>query len=287
MSRSGSIRLFIVIPVYGNWGDTLDCLRALAKQTTTDFRVLLSDDASPEPAPAEVTAHSFVDYVLQPHRGFAGNCNAGAREAIARGATHLLFLNSDTDFSPRFVEAWLRAIEQRPSAILSPHIYWYDEPQSIWYSGGTLTIWAPFIRRRQEFREPTEVEMVTGCALLAPVDSFQTLGGFAERYVTYFEDFDFTVRAKRQGISTYVLPDPDLDVRHKVSRSFSGASPWPRHYRMLSSTLIFIRSHFSGPRKVACLGLSAAHVAATMVRSLPQLPQPRLLWRAVVRGMSD
>ena len=104
---------------------------------------------------------------------------------------------------------------------------------------------------------------------------------------TYFEDFDLTLRAKCKGIRTYVLPEPALRVWHKVSGSFQEAGIWRREYRMLTSSLIFIRNHYRGARKWLRLGLKCAHIAAIIVLSLPKLPNPALLWRAVHDGLSE
>src|SRR5271167_3245607 len=128
MSPKSEIRLFVIVPVFGNWDETMDCLRALEAQTTRQFDVLIADDGSPELPPPDIHGLSLTTYLRHPHRGFAANCNAAAREAIRRGATHLLFLNNDTAFSLRFLEAWLSTVAVLPEAILSPNIYWYDDP---------------------------------------------------------------------------------------------------------------------------------------------------------------
>jgi GT2 family glycosyltransferase len=59
-----------------------------------------------------------------------------------------------------------------------------------------------------------------------------------------FEDYDFTLRAKEKGIRTCVVPDPEVKVMHHASGSFREASAWRKHYLMLTSSLIFIRTHY-------------------------------------------
>ena len=48
---STAVRLAIVMPVYGNWTDTFECLDNLANQTSLNFRLYLADDGSPQPPP--------------------------------------------------------------------------------------------------------------------------------------------------------------------------------------------------------------------------------------------
>ena len=281
------IRLFIVLPVYGNWGDTLNCLRNLFNQNNADFTVLLADDGSLDPPPAEVAEFGFVRYRRFPHRGFAGNCNAGASEAISLGATHLLFLNSDTVFSNEYIDGWHHAISDRPASILTPVIYFHDEPKTIWYSGGTKTIWTPFFRITKEYKETTPVDIICGCAMMVPAIPWKSLSGFDEKYVTYFEDLDLSLRAKRGEIETCVVPDLRLKTWHKIGRSFIGTGNWVHEYRMLPSSLRFIRYHYSGLEKILCLGLRVVQFGVTLLRQLPDIPDWKKLKEGVIEGTID
>jgi GT2 family glycosyltransferase len=221
------------------------------------------------------------------HAGFGSNCNRAARQAITRGATHLLFLNSDTSVGTRFMEHWIRRVAQMPDAILSPLIFWSRYPTRIWSSGGKFTLLTPFIRSRSCFHQVTEVDTVTGCAILVPSRAWTALGGFDPKYKMYFEDFDLTLRAKVKGIRTYVVPDGEIRVLHHVSGSFREAGVWRKHYLVLTSSLIFIRTHYRGIRKWTCFAMSCAHFVMTAIMSLPELPKPSLLWSALVRGLSE
>jgi GT2 family glycosyltransferase len=280
------IRLVVVVPVYSNWDDTVQCLRSLAAQANPRFRVLLADDGSPSAPPAEVMKLGFVDYIRHEHSGFAANCNRAAGQAISAGATHLLFLNNDTAFGKEFVDGWLRVAAAMPNAIVSPVIYWFSKPSEIWLSGGAQNFWLPFFRPRRDYRCVTVVDVACGCALMVPAGAWLKVRGFDARYVTYYEDFDFTLRAGREGFRTYIDPDPGLRVWHKVGRSFGRMDSWERHCRMFASSLIFIRAHYRGPKKYLSLALKAAYLLALVVLLLPDLPNPRALWKAVAEGLS-
>jgi GT2 family glycosyltransferase len=281
MSLESSVRLVVIVPVYGNWTDTAGCIRALLAQTTSDFQILIADDGSPTPPPAELTSLNRVQYLVGENLGFAGNCNRAAETALSNGATHLLFLNNDTEFPPVFVEAWLRALAEHPGALLSPIIYWADRRDRIWFSGGPMSVWTPFFRRRRNYKRVTRVDVLCGCSLLVPAVEWRALGGFDQRYPMYFEDFDLAIRASRLSIPVLVVPEPDLAVRHRVSGSFRETGEWAREYRMTHTQLLFIRAHFQGVRRLACFALAAARVALIVVLKLPNLPQPRELWRAL------
>ena len=173
------------------------------------------------------------------------------------------------------MEHWNRRVAEMPDAILSPLIYWSRHPNRIWSSGGKLTVFTAFVRFRKRFDRVTQVDTVTGCAILVPAGAWTALGGFDSKYRMYFEDFDFTLRAKQQGVPTYLLPDQDLRVLHNVSGSFRKGPVWRKHYLMLASSLIFIRSHYRGIRKPICMVLNGAHLAMTVILSLPGIAQTR------------
>jgi GT2 family glycosyltransferase len=287
MSPRDDIRLFVVIPVYGNWVETLATLRALAAQDCNRFRVLIADDGTPSEPPSEIHDFEFAKYVKRPNAGFAANCNRAARMAIEKGATHLLFLNNDTDFSREFISGWLRTAARMPNAIVSPIVYWFHRPQSVWFSGGKMTILTPFVRLAREFSGTTQVDIVCGCALLVPLGEWERLHGFDETFALYFEDFDLALRAKAAGIPIFVAADRELHVWHKVSGSFRGGAAWMQEYPLLASRLLFIRRHFQGPKRLLCYVMTVLHLIAMFVYKVPGIPSPRLLWRAAARGMAD
>lgn len=283
----GSIKLAVIIPVYGNWGDTLDCLNMLAGQSSKHFRLYLADDGSPEPPPREIDSFDFVTYYRMPHRGFASTCNAAVVRAAHEGSTHLLLLNNDTAFGSDFIQTWLEKVTLFPDAIMGPQIYYFDHPRMIWYSGGDKSILNPFFRCRQEFTTQKAVDILTGCVLLVPVKTWLSLGGLDETYVTYYEDFDFVLKARDAGVQAYVLVASELRVWHKVSRTSLRSGRWDREYRMLTSRLLFIRKKYTGIEKVICLAMSIPHVLIMGCLNLPELPKPGKLLRAFRQGFQE
>jgi len=280
------VRLGIVVPVYGNWADTLECLGTLAAQTCRAFHVFVVDDGSPEAAPDAVRGFPFVTYLRRAHGGFAAACNAGVDAAADGDCTHVLLLNDDTAFATGFVAAWLETIAACPAAILGPMICHFDRPDTVWYSGGPRSIAVPFFRYRRRYTTQTPVDVLTGCVLLVPVEVWRQLDGFDERYVTYYEDFDFVLRARDAGVPVYLLVEPELRVLHKVSRTTLRDGRWPRDYRMIASRLVFIRRRYAGFARALCLVATIPHLVTTVITNLPALPDPRRLGSAIRTGLT-
>lgn len=281
MSQKSSIRLFVIVPVYNNWTDTLECYQQLQNQTTTNFYLIVADDGSPDPPPAAIRDTPIAHYLHGPNLGFGGNCNRAANYAISAGATHLLLLNNDTEVPNGFIAAWLEAIQTLNPAIASPNIYWYDNPKQIWYSGGRVSLLTPFFRLRASYRGPTEVDIVCGCCMLVSAKAWRALHGFDTRYRMYYEDFDFSLRARQLGVTIHVLPAPSLSIRHKVSRSFPRKDIWRMHYALINGRLIFIRRHYRGIRLPLAMGLMVCHTIAIFLLNVPSYPSLSRLYQSI------
>ncbi len=282
---TSDVRIAVIVPTYGNWEDCLACMRLLDRQASREFDVVLADDGSLAPPPDAIHDLPFVTYQRLPHSGYAKTCNTAARTAIARGASHLLLLNDDTAFGPRFISGWIEQVLANPSAIMAPMIYHFDRPDEVWFSGGRRSLAVPFVAYRKKPTRRTAVDVLTGCALLVPSEAWERLGGFHESFVTYYEDFDLLLRARREGIPAYLVPETDLEVRHKVARTAGRDGPWPREYRLLTSRLLFIRRNFSGFEQAFCLPLACLHLLVTCVLNLPALPNLGRLGRAIAAGL--
>jgi GT2 family glycosyltransferase len=286
MLPGNPISLWIVVPVYGNWEDTYECVRQLEAQDTEGFHYLIADDGSPQPGPVPIETVNNRHYLHGENLGFAGNCNRGVEYALERGATHVLLLNNDTEFGGDFARAWLGALERHAVDIATPHVHWHSRPGDVWFSGGWKDIWAPFFRLDRTYSEVSRVELVCGCCLMITAGTWRNLGGFDTLFRMYFEDFDFCLRAAELGVPVHVLPEKDLRVWHKVGGSSRATGIWSLHYPLLQTRLFFIRRHYGGWMKAAALLLTGAHLGAILVMNLPQLPKAGRLWDAVLSGLT-
>jgi len=67
MADDDGVRLAVIVPAYGNWGDTRECLSMLAAQAGETTLVCLADDGSPEPPPAAITGIERLLYLRGTH----------------------------------------------------------------------------------------------------------------------------------------------------------------------------------------------------------------------------
>jgi len=223
-------RRISVIILNWNGGAVLGpCLESLTRVSEPELEITVVDNGSSDSSP-EIVRRDFPGVeLIENGRNllFAAGNNVGIKAALERGAEFILLLNNDTEVDPRFAAELLRAFDDPGTGIAGPRIYYYDDPERIWYGGGGFNrlTGVPFHRglRRIEgsFEDsPGPTGWVTGCALMARREVFEQIGGLDPSYRIYCEDVDFCLRAAERGWSLVYVPS--AKVWHKVSSSSGG-----------------------------------------------------------------
>lgn len=104
-AEHASPRVTVVVPIYNAASALAACLAAVQRHTRAPFRLVLIDDASPDPEVGRILAEyeplEHVVVVRNPsNRGFTRNINAGL--ALAE-RDDVVMLNSDTEVTPRWL----------------------------------------------------------------------------------------------------------------------------------------------------------------------------------------
>jgi GT2 family glycosyltransferase len=129
------------------------------------------------------------------------------------GVDYVFLLNNDAAVSPDCLERLVAVARSTPRAgVLSPQIAFQEAPDTVWYRGGTFSLWGhgprhTAWRQRVELDRPTvDVDFVTGCAMLIDPAVLRAVGVFDARLFAYCEDVDFSLRARRAGFRALVVP---------------------------------------------------------------------------------
>jgi GT2 family glycosyltransferase len=106
-------RLSILMPAFNEFGHTVASLRAISDSPpTTSFEVVLADDASTDPAMADLALVSNLVWLRQPcNLGFVRNCNSAL--ARCRGE-FVLLLNNDAQPLPGAIDRLVAALDKDP-----------------------------------------------------------------------------------------------------------------------------------------------------------------------------
>lgn len=219
--------LTVLVPHYGAAERTTLLVDALLRQSRPPDEVVVVDDHSPIP---------FRDDRVRVHRrasngGFGSAVNSGA--ARARGDL-LLILNSDVDIPHHFLRDLLAASAPLQPAVVSPRVVTEDGHDE-WVgrhfprTHHQVIEWlTPLARHRERLHEwvghdtsavgrTASVDWVAGIAMLIPRDSFESVGGFDERFYMNAEEVDLQLRLRSRGLPAYVVDSPTL--RHEGGAS--------------------------------------------------------------------
>ena len=240
-----------------NWNlpdDTIACVRSLRASAKPGLEIVVVDNASTDDSLQrfrEQLGETVTVIANRANLGFAAGVNAGIRHALAAGAQMVLLLNNDTLVAPAMIDQLATAARELPGAdILSPVIYYHEQPNRIWRAADQQRRWLPIPMRMPDRAvaragaRPFRADYVTACGVLIGRKVFETIGLFDEEYFMYFEDADFCRRARQAGFGIWCVPTARM--WHKVSLSARKDKPSSR-YAMAWGRARFYRRHPHGP----------------------------------------
>lgn len=251
----------IILLNYQGTSDTLACLASLGRLATAPQRIVVVDNGSggnevehlmngwtalaisqggaipalvresdPLPEPSSILL------ALDDNGGFSSGNNAGIRLAMQDGCCRAFWLlNNDTEPAPGALDALCARLNQRQDAgFCGSTLCYAHEPNMIQCAGGCtlspLTGTTDFLHGGEALsavisREPEPVEnsmaYVCGASLLARRETLEKIGLLAEEYFLYYEDAEWSLRARRAGFALAWAPASRL--LHKEGGS-SGAA---------------------------------------------------------------
>jgi GT2 family glycosyltransferase len=242
--------VFIIIVNWNGREITLDCLASLGHLAYSNMRIVVVDNGSSDGS-AEAIANRFPEVaVLEMNENlrFAGGNNVGIRYGLERGAEMFLLLNNDTTVDPIFLSAMVSRLSSGAHVgMVAPKIYYHDEPNRIWFAGGTVSMWTGTMRHtgirefdHGQYDTSREIEFASGCCMLVKREVIEEVGILDESYAIYTEDVDWCMRIRRKGHA--IVYEPGARIWHKLSVSSGGHLSWFKmKHKFFSNLRFFIR----------------------------------------------
>jgi GT2 family glycosyltransferase len=181
--------------------------------------------------------------------GYAKGNNLGIRAALDHGSDYVMLLNDDTEVAPNFLTILVGVGNDNDHVgALGPCIYYFDEPERIWFAGARFdhhtcqVVDAPYGRVEQEGQPMVFAsDWLTGCCMLMKRRVIDTVGLLDERFFIYWEDVDWGLRLHASGLRNMVVPS--ANIWHKISVTMGGMDSPRRVYHKTRSHLLFARLH--------------------------------------------
>ncbi|MBI2600023.1 glycosyltransferase family 2 protein, partial [Candidatus Daviesbacteria bacterium] len=180
------------------------------------------------------------------NEGFSGGYNRGMSYAYVWGADYILIINNDAlILDANLLQSLIKTFKTDESiGIVSPKIYFapmfefhkdrYEEKdlgKVIWYAGGKFD-WKNIMSIHRgldevdqgQFDAVEETGFVSGCCMMISRKVLEKVnrpesgrGFFDDTLFLYFEDTDFSKRARKKGFKTYY--DGATAIYHKASQT--------------------------------------------------------------------
>lgn len=173
--------------------------------------------------------------VADSNLGFGAGMN---RAAEASSAERIVMANPDVIFRPSAIDLLMRTLESG-AAVAGPRFVWDDDARwmlppadphtmtsvlSQAISSRSRRLWEPYVRARTQRRVrfwsetgASSTDALSGAVLAMRRSTFESAGGFDERFHLYFEETDLLRRIARKG--GRVVHEASSIVRHLYNQS--------------------------------------------------------------------
>lgn len=285
---------YVVILNWNGKEDTVQCVRSILAQRGCDVKIIIVDNGSTDDSVSafeEEWGHKVTIIDHPTNVGFAAGMNLGIRHALDMDAEWILVLNNDTVAEVDMLAQLMESAQNHPQiGILSPAIYYYDDPDRIWRIGDRQHDYLPIPlqvpKSAVESAETLTVDYVPGCAMLIRRAVLEHIGLFNERLFMYFEDADLCRRAVDSGYA--VVCSCKARLWHKVSQS-TKRQPVTMHYHQMKGRVIFLRKYPHGPwRRLTDIYLILTLVGRLLSRILSgEIRSARAIWLGFQNGWKE
>lgn len=264
-----------IVIVNWNTGEQLQaCLRSIAEADQTGLqlcRVVVVDNASNDDSATSLDSCGLpLTLILNnTNRGFAAACNQGSG---AGTSDYVLFLNPDTELFASSLTIPLRQMEspgfenvgicgiRLVDANGAPAISCARFPTLGIVASqvlGLSRLWSsrfpPHFLAPAECAATREVDQIIGAFFLVRRQVVRDLGGFDERFFLYYEEVDFSLRARLRGFRSMLLAE--AEARHHGGGS-SGQVRARRLFYSLRSRLLYGFKNYRRPSAWALVVLT-------------------------------
>jgi GT2 family glycosyltransferase len=242
----------ILILNYNGGSDTIACLESLS-QDSIDLasKVVVIDNGSTDSS-RELIRRSFPEVKIfqnPENLGFAEGYNRAINWCIQRGTESVLLLNNDTIVRKGAYERLLMSLhEDETIGAIGPAILYPNS--NIIQSLGANIRWKlgkPVLRSRGDDYDkaalvPTEVDYVSGSAMLLRCEAILKAGLFPSHFFMYGEELDLCLRICSSGFK--VVCDPRAAVEHNEGSTVS-RYPGLKEKYMTRNRFLIMKRHGS------------------------------------------
>ncbi len=274
---SKSPKVSIVILTRNALGLTRDQLIDVANLDTEGIlpECLVIDNASDDKTEEVLGGYKLpnMDYKFieaGANLGFAGGNNLGIKDGFLGGSDYVILMNNDLILPKNIVTKLVGFMEENPEVgLTSPKMYFakgyefhkkrYKDNELgnvFWYAGGVIDRDNAYSTHRGvdevdrgQYDREEETDFANGACVIIRREVVEKIGYLDDSLFLYWEDADFSQRAKKAGFKVAYYPGTHL--WHKVSASTGGSGSATNDYFLTRNRFYFAKRHLSPRVKFA------------------------------------
>lgn len=237
-------KIYIVVLTY-NSEKYINRLLASIKHNFPLDQVIIVDNNSSDNTVSIIESQypSIILIASKTNDGYGLGNNKGISLALEHNAEYIFIINPDVVLSKTIYKDLCKIFDtDRSIGIVGSTII--DEKGMIWsqggvidsmrYSGGLINLG---VSQKDKKKGMIDVDYVSGTALMVKSEVFKKIGLFSKDYFLYYEDVDFSQRAKKTGFRLVI--NQYATVIHYASSSVGKNSPIMQYY-MARNHLLFL-----------------------------------------------
>jgi len=250
----------IIVLTWNNYYDTCECLQSLSNINYPSYKTIVVDNNSTDGSIRKLQSQfRECEYLLnESNYGYAEGNNLGIKLALDMGVDCIWILNNDVVTERNALLEMVKVAESDSTiGIVGSKVYRYNSPNTLSSAGGLINRWTGATKHlgqgetdAGQFDTFKEVDYITGCNFLIKTSCIRDIGFINKDYFLYYEDTDWSARARKNGWRVVYAPVPG--VWHKISASLQEPSLAISYYNS-RNRLYFVRNNFAAHWPVALL----------------------------------
>lgn len=190
--------------------------------------------------------------------GFAGGNNVGIKDCLKRKSDYIILMNNDLILQKNIIVKLVDYMETYPKVgVASPKMYFakgyefhkdsykdIEKGRVIWYAGGLIDRNNVYTNHRGvdevdrgQYDKIEETDVANGACVIVRREVFEKIGLLDASFFLYWEDADFSERAKRAGFKVTYFPKTWM--WHKVSASTGGSGSPTNDYFLIRNRFFY------------------------------------------------
>lgn len=252
--------VYIILVNYKGYKDTVACVESLLKIDYKNYKIVVVENASTDSEKIKndefLNRETVVLYATE-NNGFSDGNNIGINYAMTFDPDYILLLNNDTVVTPTFLNGLVQcALRDESIGIVTGRIYFFSQPQKLWYSGGEYnrstgkTLQCLY---DESVTDNQEISFASGCLMLISRECINKVGLLDDSYFMYSEDTDYCCKTINAGMK--IVWTPDSIIYHKVSASTGDNSVFQRYYLTRNNLIMIKKYSHSKTRAYLCMAV--------------------------------